>query len=103
VIDIDSSSMVILLLITFLAWSINIPWLFVGLLILFVLTSGSVAVSAVTLIGVGLLTILKQEQYWFVLLFIIIGLALMLQSRKKEAKGEEYYSPELMQLLGGVE
>jgi len=103
VIGIESSSMVILLLITFLAWTIDITWLFVGLLILFVLTSGSVAVSAVTLIGVGLLTVLKQEQYWFVLLFVIIGLTLMLQGRKKETKGEEYYSPELMQLLGGAE
>jgi hypothetical protein len=49
------------------------------------------------------LTVLKQEQYWFVLLFVIIGLTLMLQGRKKETKEGEYYSPELMQLLGGVE
>ncbi len=102
-IEIDTSSMVILLLITFIAWSLGITWLFIGLLILFILTSGSVAISAVTLVGVGILYVLKLEQYWFVLLFIIIGLTLMLQGRKKEAKGEEYYSPELMQLLGGAE
>lgn len=95
--------MVVLLLITFIAWSLNITWLFVGLLILFILTSGSVAVSAVTLVGVGILYILKLEQYWFVLMFIIIGLVLLLEGRKKKPTSEEYYSPELMQLLGGVE
>lgn len=102
-IGIDTSSMVVLLLITFIAWSLNITWLFVGLLILFILTSGSAAVSAVTLVGVGILYVLKLEQYWFVLMFVIIGLILLLESRKKGTKTEEYYSPELMQLLGGVE
>ena len=93
--------MVVLLLITFIAWSIDIPWLFLGLLILFILTSGSVAISVVTILGVGILYLLEMQNYWFVLMFIIVGLILMLEGRKKEAPSSEYYSPELMQLLGG--
>ena len=95
--------MVVLLLITFIAWSLGINWLFLGMLILFILTCGSVAIAVVTLLGVGALYVLGMRDYWFVLLFVIVGFMLLLESRKKQPKGEEYYSPELMQLLGGVE
>jgi predicted membrane protein len=93
--------MVVLLLITFMAWSLNIPWLFLGLIILFIITSGSIAISAVTIIGVGLLYFLDLTSYWFILMFILMGLVLLLEGRKKKGGSEEYYSPELMQLLGG--
>jgi hypothetical protein len=93
--------MVVLLLITFIAWSLNITWLFFGMLILFILTSGSVTISAVTLVGVGLMYFLELSQYWFILMFIIVGLMLMLQGRKKDSGQQEMYSPELMELLGG--
>jgi len=95
--------MVVLLFITFLAWSLNVDWLFVGLLILFLITSGSLAISAATLIGVAAMYMLRLQQYWFVLLFVICGLILLMQGKKKEPSSEEYYSPELMQLLGGAE
>ena len=95
--------MVVLLLITFIAWSLDITWLFFGLLILFILTSGSVAISVITLLGVGALYLLNLKDYWFIALFGIVAVILLVESRKKQPKGEEYYSPELMQLLGGVE
>ncbi len=102
-IGMDTSSMVVLLLITFIAWSLGVEWLFAGLLILFLITSGSIAISLVTLLGVAALYLFKLQQYWFVLLFVVIGLMLAMQGRKKEPSAEEYYSPELMQLLGGAE
>lgn len=103
-IGIDTSSMVILLLIAFIAWTIpGLEWLFLGLLILFLLTSGSIAISVFTLMGVAVLYLLELKQYWFVLMFILVGLILLLEGRRKKPREEEYYSPELMQLLGGAE
>ena len=95
--------MVVLLLITFIAWSLGIEWLFFGMLILFVLTSGSVAVSAVTLAGVGLMYFLGLSEYWFIIMLVIVGVMLLVQGKKKDSGQQEYYSPELMKLLGGGE
>ena len=95
--------MIILLLVTFIAGSLNVPWLFLGLLTLFIVASGSVAISVVTILSVGALYMFNLQEYWFIVMFIIAGFILLMEGRKKKEGGGEYYSPELMSLLGGAE
>lgn len=87
----------------FTAWFLNITWLFLGLLILFILTSGSISISVVTILGICILfqPFIDLREYWFVVMFGIAAFILLVEGRKKEPSGGEYYSPELMSLLGG--
>ena len=98
--NMETVSMVILLIIAFLAWSEGITWLFVGSLILFIILARSITVMFVAIIGIAALYLLRLGQYWFIMLIIVILIALLVQSRKR-AKAPEFYSPELMRLLGG--
>lgn len=98
----DTFSMVVILLIAAIAYAQGIWWLFIGMLLLFILTIGSLPLILVTLAGFGFLYFFDLKQHWFIFLVILLGLTIIISERKKPAgASEEYYSPELMQLLGG--
>lgn len=70
------------------------------MLFIAILTSRSLAVSVIVVLSVGILWYFELRQYWFVALFVIMGVVLLISERKKRTGGE-FYSPELMKLLGG--
>ncbi|MBS3060084.1 MAG: hypothetical protein J4432_01095 [DPANN group archaeon] len=98
----DSLSIVIVLLVTFLAYQQGIPWLFWGSVLLFVVTVRQPSVIIVFGLGLLALQFLRLQDFWFIILAIIVAFVLMTQKEQpKPAGGEELYSPELMELLGG--
>lgn len=96
----DTLSVAVLLLLAFMAWGSGITWLFVGAMILFVITVRSFGLIALVLGGIGAIYFLHLQQHWFIIAAGITGLAILIASRKEKA-GSEAYSPELMRLLGG--
>ena len=97
----DTFSLVVILLIAFIAYANGIWWLFLGMLVLFIITMRSKALIALTLAGFGIMYFLKLEQHWFIFMIVVLGLAVAINERNKPAGGQEYMSPELMQLLSG--
>jgi ABC-type Fe3+-siderophore transport system permease subunit len=96
----DSLSVVVLLLLAFLAWSMNVQILALGAVIFLIILARSFAIAAVVIIGMGSLYFFKLDDYWFIIFVVIAGVCLFLSERKGSAGGEAY-SPELMRLLGG--
>ena len=99
-IQIDPLSTLVLLLIAFLAWSQGMDWLFYIMLLIAIITAKSLSLLVVVVFSIGILWYFELKQYWFVALFVIMGVVLILAERKKKTGGE-FYSPELMKLLGG--
>ena len=98
----DTLSIVILLLVAFLAFNQGITWLFVGALILIIVAARSVSVAFLIIVGVGILYLLNLHEYWYILLILIVVILILTKGLSEQAGGAEgMYSPELMQLLGG--
>ena len=98
----DVFAIIVLLLISFLAWQQGIQWLFVGGIILLILMARSIAITIVVLAGIGGVYFLDLQQYWWIVMCLIAGVVLVISGKKGEAAGGgEFYSPELMKLLGG--
>ncbi len=95
----DPFTLIVMLLIAFLAWNSNVNWLFVLLLLLIVITSKSKAIAAWIIIGFGSLYFLGLTQYYFIMFVITAGIIIAIGEKK--GSSSEYYSPELMRLLGG--
>ena len=96
----DSLSIMVLLLIAFLAWSQAIEWLFWIILFVIIVTAKSIPLAIFILAIVGGMWYLNLRQYWFIALIAIAAIVLVM-SRKHKGAGSEMYSPELMKLLGG--
>lgn len=99
----DSLSMVLLLIVAFVGWSQGITWLFLGSLILLMVTARSIGVMCLVLGGLFAVYFLKLGQYWYVVLILMALIIVLTKGRKeKGGYGSEMYSPEMMQqLLGG--
>lgn len=98
----DALSLTILLLIAFVALNQKITWLFFGAIILFILVCRSISVILILIAALAAMYIFKLQEHWFVVLALVVGAVILVQSRKGGApEGGEMYSPELMRLLGG--
>ncbi|NYZ80125.1 hypothetical protein H0N95_02640 [Candidatus Micrarchaeota archaeon] len=101
----DTLSLVVLMLISFLALSQGITWLFAVIMGVMLILSGSWPLRIVILIGTVGIYIFESElkPYWFVFFAVLAGLIILIGERKPSTGGggEEQYSPELMRLLGG--
>lgn len=97
----DTLTLAIILLVAFVAYQQAVWWLFGIMIVLFLLLARSVGVSLLVIAGFGVLYLFKLQQHWFIFMVLIVGLAIVINERKKPAgAGEEAMSPELMQLLG---
>jgi len=96
----DSLSVIILLLMAFLAWSSKVEWLFLVLLLLVIIVSKSKLIAFLIITGVGFIYFFRLTDYFFLFFLVIAGVILFMGAKKK-AIGTENYSPELMRLLGG--
>ena len=96
----DTVSVTVLLLLAFMAWGSGITWLFIGATILFVITARSFGLILIVLGGFAVLYFFHLQEQWFIVAAVVIGIAILMASRKQKA-GSEMYSPELMRLLGG--
>ncbi len=95
----DPMTVIILLLVAFLAWQQGIDWLFIVTFALMVVLARSITITLVAVLAV-IAMYMGYAQYWWIFLMVIGGIALY-ASAKKGGGGGEYYSPELMRLLGG--
>ncbi len=99
----DTLSIVILLIVAFLGYSQGIIWLFVGALILIIITARSVGVAFLIIAALGALYLLNLGEYWYILLILLAVILILTKGMKEGAGGEGgAYSPELMQLLQGA-
>jgi len=97
----DTMTTVVLLLISFLAWQQGLNWLFFGMLIILIIVSRNITITIVTLLAMAGMY-LGFDQYWWAFFALIAGITVYYASRgTKGGRGSEYYSPELMRLLGG--
>ena len=97
----DTFTIIVMLLIAFLAWNMNMMWLFYAIVGIVMVTAKSWAIAIVLLVGVAALYFLKLEQYFLIFFIIIVGLVLIISEKRGGGKSESY-SPELMRLLGGM-
>jgi hypothetical protein len=98
----DTLSLVVLMLIAFLALSQNIAWLFALVMGIMLLLAGNWPIRIVILIGTIGIYFFELTQYWFIFFAALAGLIIIIGERKPPSGGgEEAYSPELMRLLGG--
>lgn len=99
----DTLSIAVLLLIAFLAFQQEIIWLFAGIMVLTAIITKSWGVRIVIILGTIALVLFEfLSQYWFVLFALIAGLVILINERSSNKEGgNEAYSPELMQMLGG--
>jgi len=101
----DPFAVIVLLLISFLAWQYNIQWLFLGGLVLLIIMARSIAITVAVLGGIGFLYYFGMKEYWWIVLCIIAGIVIVISTKKGGGHGAdaggEMYSPELMRLLGG--
>ncbi len=95
----DPMSLIILLLVSFLALQQGLETLFYLTFIVLIVLARSVPI---TVIGVLVLAMVYfgYSKYWWIFLGILAGIILY-GAAKSEKGGGEYYSPELMRLLGG--
>lgn len=98
----DTLSLVVLMLIAFLALSQNIVWLFAAIMGVMLILAGSWLLRIVILAGTAGIYFLEMQQYWFIFFAVLAGLIIIIGERKPPTGGgDEQYSPELMKLLGG--
>ena len=95
----DPMSMIILLLVAFLALQQGLDQLFYLVMIVLIILARSVSVTVLGIIVLAMVY-LGYSQYWWIFLGILAGVVLY-GAAKSEKAGGEYYSPELMRLLGG--
>lgn len=95
----DQLSTVILLLIAFLAFYQGIAWIFLGLMVILILSSKSMGLSALFGLALALTWVLGSGELWLYV-FILTAVLVML-AKRKENDAASMYSPELMKLLGG--
>ncbi len=95
----DPFSAIVLLLISFMAYTQGITWLFIGGLILILILLRSISIFIVAVGSIAFLEIFGLQEYWFVALALLAVLILLRERRKR--KSQEYYSAEMAQLLGG--
>ena len=97
----DTFTTVIMLLIAFMAWSMGLDMIFLGLAGFTIILSHSWGIALILSIGVGSVYLFGLQEYWFVLFIILIAFILIKSEKSGGAKKqEEAYSPELMNLLG---
>ncbi|GEM_PF-1712731 len=94
-------TLIVLLLIAFLAWSQSIEWLFYIAMAGLVISSKNIPYSLFVVAVVGTLWFLKLQQYYFVGLVVIALVTLAIAAMQHKGGGEEYLSPELLRMLGG--
>ena len=95
----DRFSTIVLLIIAFLAWYQEITWLFIGLMIILVLTSKSLSLAALFVFAAVITYYLNMQIVWVAML-ALAAIAVLL-AKRKEASASGMYSPELLRLLGG--
>ncbi len=84
----------------FLAWSMQINWLFFVLLFLVIVVSKSKLIAFLIITGTAFIYLFRLTDYFF-LFFLLIAGVVILMGAKERGGGAEMYSPELMRLLGG--
>ena len=98
----DPFTIIVMLLVAFLAWNMNLMWLFYIIMGIVIVTSRSWAIAIVLVLSLGALYFFKLQDYFLVFFVVIIGVVLVITQRKGGKGASEAYSPELMRLLGGV-
>lgn len=97
----DPFTIIVMLLVAFLAWNMNLMWLFYIIIGIVIVTSKSWPIAIILVLSLGSLYFFNLQDYFLVFFVIIIGLVLVITQRKGGGAAEAY-SPELMRLLGGV-
>ncbi len=95
----DPFAAIVLLVISFMAYTQGIMWLFIGGMFLILILLRSVPVFIAAIGGIAFLEYFNLQQYWFAVLALLAVMILWREHRKK--KSEEFYSPEMMQMLEG--
>ncbi|RLG21835.1 hypothetical protein DRN74_00190 [Candidatus Micrarchaeota archaeon] len=95
----DQFSTIVLIVMMFLAWTRDLTWLFIGLVVILVLTSKSIGLAALFIAGAAITWLLNLKEYW-VIVMILMAL-IVIAVKRKEGSSAGYYSPELLRLLGG--
>ncbi|MFH0986660.1 MAG: hypothetical protein V1911_01285 [Candidatus Micrarchaeota archaeon] len=98
----DTLSLIVLLIVGFLAWQAEIPYIFWGIMLLTIIAARSVGIAVIIILGVGATYFLKANSYFLIIMLIMAGMILAINERnnKKESAGAGGYG-DLSALLGG--
>ena len=95
----DQFSTITLMIIAFLAWNQQIPWLFLLMMVVLVLSSKSISLASLFIAGAIITWFINVREIWLGVLVILTIMVIIAKRKEEDAAG--MYSPELMRLLGG--
>ena len=95
----DQFSTITLMIIAFLAWNQQIPWLFLLMMIVLVLSSKSIGLASLFIAGAIITYFVNVKEVWIGIVVLLVIFVLIAKRKEEDAAG--MYSPELMRLLGG--
>lgn len=93
----DAFSVVMILIVMFLAMNLGITWLWIALFLLLIIFSRRLGIIAATAFGIIAIYVFNLTHFWFVVLGILI-LITFIAYREKPSE-EEYITPEMLQYL----
>lgn len=93
----DPFSAAILLFLIFITYTQGVLFASIGLLVVYLIVFRDFWSFLITLAGIGALEFLEMEEYWFVVLAVVI--AVILIREKLESRKKDYYSSDLMGML----
>ncbi len=93
----DAFSVVMILVVMFLAMNLGITWLWIALFLILIIFSRRPGIIAATALGIIVIYLFNLTHLWFVVLGILI-LITFIAYREKPSE-EEYLTPEMLQYL----